>query len=127
MHHSLVVSSSGEMFAFGRGDSGQLGTNEVSMKTAGDFCAKPVKPVLPADVKIAFIGCGGNHNLALTTKGEVYSWGYGDMSALGHGKDDDEFLPKKINFEKAKIKNIKVTQVAGGGQHSAIIGEVTTI
>lgn len=101
------------------------------------------------------IGCGGNHNLALTEKNEVYSWGYGDMLALGHGEEKDEVLPKKLNFSKAKIKNITITQVgltnriaplwrpavqlygvvclcffllqvAGGGQHSAIIGQVTT-
>jgi regulator of chromosome condensation len=112
MHHSLVLSSSGEVFAFGRGDSGQLGSSEVSMKSAGDFCEKPVHPTFPvAGIKITTINCGGNHNLALTEKGEVYTWGYGDMNALGHGKDDDEYLPKKINFEKAKIKNIRVTQV----------------
>lgn len=126
VHHSLALSSSGEVFAFGRGDSGQLGSNEVSMKSAGDFCERPVRPTFPAGTKLSSISCGGNHNLAITEKGEVYTWGYGDMNALGHGREDDEFLPKKINFEKAKIKNIKVTQVAGGGQHSAVIGEVVT-
>jgi hypothetical protein len=25
---------------------------------------------------------------------QVYSWGYGDMLALGHGKDADELTPR---------------------------------
>jgi regulator of chromosome condensation len=126
MHHSLVLSSAGGLFAFGRSDSGQLGSNQGSIDAAGDFSALPIKPLLPSHVVVTGIDCGGNHNLALTKQGEVYSWGYGDMLALGHGEEKDEFLPKKLNFNKANIKNITVTQVAGGGQHSAIIGRVVS-
>lgn len=127
MHHSLVLSSSGQAYTFGRGDSGQLGSSQASTSKAGDFSAVPVEPSLPAGTKVAAIACGGNHNLVLTDKSEIYSWGYGDMLALGHGLEQDELLPKRINFSKAKIRNITVTQVAGGGQHSAIIGQVTMI
>ena len=56
----------------------------------------------------------------------MYTWGYGDLLALGHGKECDEPTPKKVNFKKAGIDNIKITMVAGGGQHSAIIGKVDT-
>lgn len=70
-----------------------------------------IDPDVPADTKVVGIACGGNHNLALTDKNEVYSWGYGDMLALGHGDEKDELLPKKLNFTKAKIKNITITQV----------------
>lgn len=33
------------------------------------------------------------------------------MLALGHGRDKDEPIPKKLEFSKAKIANILVTQV----------------
>ena len=33
------------------------------------------------------------------------------MLALGHGQEKDENIPKKINFTKAKIGNIRVSQV----------------
>jgi alpha-tubulin suppressor-like RCC1 family protein len=49
------------------------------------------------------IACGGNHNLVITASNDVYTWGYGDMLALGHGLEADEPLPKRINFSKAKI------------------------
>lgn len=65
-----------------------------------------------ANIEITQISCGGNHNLVLTNKNEIYSWGYGDMLALGHGDEKDEILPKKLNFDKAKIKNITITQVS---------------
>lgn len=111
MHHSLVLSSTGSIFAFGRGDSSQLGSTEVTMSAAGDFSTSPVKPSLPNGTVVVAISCGGNHNLVLTDKNEVYTWGYGEMLALGHGEEKDESLPKKLNFAKAKIKNITITQV----------------
>lgn len=41
MHHSLALRSSGRLLAFGRGDSGQLGSSKASTKT-GDFSTTPV-------------------------------------------------------------------------------------
>ena len=136
VHHSLVLTSLGEIFAFGRGDSGQLGIpikgGEGGLEKAGSFSADLVSPLLSIEGSgsnfMSSIACGGNHNLAVTTTNEVYTWGYGDMLALGHGFERDEPLPKRINFSKAKIGGtINVTQVAGGGQHSAIIGSVLVV
>ena len=54
---------------------------------AGECSAVPLCIPLPdPTARVASIACGGNHNLALTTSNEVYSWGYGDMLALGHGE-----------------------------------------
>jgi len=39
-----------------------------------------VQPDLPSDVQVVSIDCGGNHNLVLTAKGEVYSWGYDEYA-----------------------------------------------
>ena len=122
MHHSLCLTSEGKLIAVGRSDSGQLGVSGLSNQ-AGDSATDPVFPVLPDNAVAVAISCGGNHNLVLTSKNEVYTWGYGDTLALGHGKDADETTPKKINFSKAQVNNITVTQVCGGGQHSAILGK----
>jgi len=128
MHHSLVLTSSGDLWAFGRADSGQLGLSRLQGGSPGDFAALPEKVTLPvAAGAVVAIACGSNHNMALTNKNEVYSWGYGDMLALGHGKERDEPTPKRLNFKDAKLDNITVTQVACGGQHSAIIGRVVSI
>jgi hypothetical protein len=43
VHHSLALTGSGALLSFGRGDSGQLGSSKVSIKSAGDFSGCPVR------------------------------------------------------------------------------------
>jgi alpha-tubulin suppressor-like RCC1 family protein len=45
------------------------------------------------------------------------------MLALGHGQESDENVPRRLAFRG--IGSIRVTQISGGGQHSAIIGTVS--
>ena len=37
-------------------------------------------------IKKIAVHSGGRHSLALSSDGEVYSWGEGDDGKLGHGK-----------------------------------------
>ena len=115
MHHSLCYTSEGGCYAWGRGDSGQLGIKD---ECEVGYCETSPMPVsLPGRVgRVKGIGAGSNHNLAYTTGNQVYSWGYGDMLALGHGKDRDENRPRVIKGMEGMV-----LMVAGGGQHSAIV------
>ena len=123
-HHSLCLASSGRVITFGRGDSGQLG-NTDNRPEVGYCEEKPVKIYMPNDNEndvqpkdpVSTISCGANHNLAITKNGDLYTWGYGDMNALGHGDDKDEYRPKKLFIKKPW----KVYMAVGGGQHSAIL------
>jgi regulator of chromosome condensation len=127
VHHSLVLTADNKILAFGRGDSGQLGIKGMNEGSAGGFDGTPRSPdPFHPQGKVISIACGGNHNMAVTDKNEIYSWGYGDMLALGHGEERDEPVPKLMNFQVMKSKHnvVRVKQVAAGGQHSAIIGDV---
>lgn len=137
VHHSLCLDkTSTGLYAFGRGDSGQLGITS-SMPPAGYLEHTPAHVSLLVGKKsnppISQISCGGNHNLVLTKDGDVFTWGYGEMGALGHGKEVDEYSPRKLEVkadlmaEKKKSEGTstlvtgRVHLVVGGGQHSAII------
>ena len=39
---------------------------------------------------------GFGHSLALTAGGAVWSWGDGDFGKLGHGDEQNQLLPTKI-------------------------------
>ena len=141
--HSLALDSNHNLYAFGRGDYGQLGITDSQPKTR--YCETvPVSVQLvkdKANPPISQIAAGDNQNIVLTGSGDVYSWGYGDVGCLGHGvledengyslHSSDEFRPRKLDVLKTinedRIKKGRtpmtadVHYVASGGQHSAII------
>jgi regulator of chromosome condensation len=114
VHHTLDLTREGKIYACGRGDSGQLGVGKSMTDAsagAGALSENWLEPALPATAVVKTIACGGNHNLALTDTHELYSWGYGEMSALGHGVDQDEPTPKRVNLARAKAGSMKIMQV----------------
>ena len=47
-------------------------------------------------VEVRAVACGGEHSLAATSLGEVYSWGWGRYGNLGLGPAEDNLLPSKV-------------------------------
>jgi alpha-tubulin suppressor-like RCC1 family protein len=98
--HSLALTSSGQIFGFGKGYCGEMHSKE------------PVLLPLSADVdpstKFVKIASGAHHCAAIDSKGLVYTWGDGTggglfslgglLSAgggqLGQGKDKTIISPK---------------------------------
>ena len=48
------------------------------------------------DKFIIDISCGGFHTMALTDKGELFSWGAGTYGECGYGEYSDSVAPKKV-------------------------------
>lgn len=55
--------------------------------------------------------------MALTTNGQVFSWGFGEDGQLGHGDTDDYATPILIS----QFKSITIDQIACGHSHSAAV------
>lgn len=125
-HHSVAMTAKGRVLAWGRADYGQLGQGAVQ-SSAGTFEPRPCLTKIPDGAgRVVDMACGANHNLVLTGKNRVFTWGFGESYALGHWSDKDELLPKEMDLSKSKeLKNVSILQVSGGGCHSAILGSVT--
>ena len=77
--HSLALTSSGQLYAFGSNYHGQLGSaaNEIPNPT-------PALVSLPgASSPVAQVAGGGEHSLALTSTGQLYAFGYNEFGQLG--------------------------------------------
>lgn len=72
---------------------------------------------------MATAAAGFTHALAVTIKGQVYSWGSGSCYQLGHGSKQDQKEPKLIKkLEDCKIKQVSCTR-GEKNAHSMAVSE----
>jgi hypothetical protein len=80
--HSLAVTSTGQLYAFGQNFLGQLG----SLVNSGTNNANPTPMLvtLPgATGSVTQIAAGQSHSLAVTSSGQLYAFGYNYFGQLG--------------------------------------------
>ena len=63
------------------------------------------------------MSAGLAHSLALTANGAVWSWGPGACGKLGHGDEQDQLLPKKIEA----LAGQRFIAVSAGSSHSLAV------
>jgi len=88
--HSLALTAGGEVWSWGSGSSCQLGHGDEQHQW------QPQKIEALAGQSVVAVSAGVSHSLALTTDSAVWSWGVGGWGKLGHGDEEDQLLPKKI-------------------------------
>jgi E3 ubiquitin-protein ligase HERC2 len=80
-----------QVFSWGEGEDGKLGhNNRLSLD----------KPRLIESLKskrIRDIACGSSHSAAITSNGELYTWGLGEYGRLGHGDSVTQLKPKLVS------------------------------
>ena len=90
-YHTLCVTESGELWAFGRNDQSQcgLGKDAPSVIRAPAW-VQSLSPYGGGDGAGKVIGAaaGPHHSLAVTSQGAVYSWGVSKEGILGHGAEE---------------------------------------
>lgn len=122
-HHTLCVTQGGLVWAWGSNNKGQCGLgNEV------DYAPEPRLIASLKNEKIANIAAGAEHSLAVTTTGEVYSWGCGESGRLGHGTPSAlQFWGRSKNELKPRLvralETQKVSQISAGHMHSGCVTE----
>ena len=108
-HHSLALLSNGTVRAWGANEGGQLGNGTtvssdvpVAVKEAG---GKELSGV-------SAISAGGEHSLALLSKGTVMAWGANEEGQLGDGKTTKSDVP-------VAVKGLTgASAISAGGEHS---------
>lgn len=111
--HSAVIGEDGKMYTFGGGEHGQLGQ--------GERINQEVPTLVKAldGIFISQITCGWSHSVALTSRGQVYTFGNGDHGKLGHAHFKKVSTPQIVE----KLKNHKVITVASYNEHTAALVE----
>ncbi|EOX93230.1 Regulator of chromosome condensation family protein isoform 1 [Theobroma cacao] len=108
-HSGLVVD--GKLWMWGKGDGGRLGfghENPAFLPT--------LNPYLDS---VSSVALGGLHSVALTSLGEVFTWGYGGFGALGHHVYHRELIPRLLEGNWSE----NICHISTSGTHTAAITE----
>jgi alpha-tubulin suppressor-like RCC1 family protein/fibronectin type 3 domain-containing protein len=87
--HSLAVRQDGTAWAWGKNDSGQLGTG------TREDSAVPVQVM--GLTKGRAVGAGWAHSLALDADGDVWAWGSNASGELGNGTTTGSPVPVRVS------------------------------
>eukprot|EP00899_Mesostigma_viride_P020080 jgi/Mesvir1/28073/Mv04666-RA.1 len=119
---TLCVTEAGELWGFGCNRYGQLGLG----KRHGLSTSVParVDALVDAGVQVSRVACGGEHALAVSPSGELFSWGLGTTGRLGHGRLPlftlgayRECAPRRVR----SLEGVRVKAIAGGHAHSVAV------
>ena len=98
---TVALTTSGHVFAMGGTEHGQLGNPVAAGKVPTLIQDKLLGEIVEE------ISCGAHHVVALTKKGELYTWGKGANGRLGHGDVEDRKSPTLVVAMKDRtIENI---------------------
>ncbi|KAJ1473604.1 regulator of chromosome condensation 1/beta-lactamase-inhibitor protein II [Baffinella frigidus] len=129
MAHTLAVTVSGALYAWGQGADGQLGLGEAD--EGGETVLSPVCVDALSDVPLSQTACGARHSLAVSREGGLFAFGLADDGRLGFGLGDGEEPEgaRRLPLQARLGSGAHVRSVAAGGHHSVIVledGEVLT-
>lgn len=121
-YHTCVVTSTGGVMCWGRGEEGELGNGSDTESWT------PVPVQLPEGVTVKAIASESYHTCALTSTGSVLCWGYNGNAQLGDGT----FSGPETCAEEGSCSTVPVavsglegaaSAIATGGEYGCAVGE----
>ncbi|XP_019887375.1 probable E3 ubiquitin-protein ligase HERC4 isoform X1 [Ooceraea biroi] len=107
-HHTIAISKSGVVYAWGLNTFGQLGLND-DINRSGPFQLPTLR-----NAKVCYAACGEEFSVFLTIDGGVFTCGAGMYGQLGHGTNTTEILPRQV----MELMGSTVTQICCGKKHT---------
>ena len=108
--HTISLRTDGKVFTWGDNTYGQLGNGTV--KTSDE----PVEVTFPEGTIITQIAAGENHNVALDSNGNVWTWGRNNNYQIGN--------TRASQYTPYKVSNIpKVIKISAGNNNTMVITE----
>lgn len=111
-HHTLVLTATGDVYAFGSNREGQIG-----VPGAGEHADKPVLAMGPSagGEAVTVVAAGARHSLTVGASGRVYAWGCSLHGQCGTGAVEPT-VPTPTDV--ASLGPLRATAVGAGTAHS---------
>lgn len=111
--HSFALTEHGEVYTWGRGEYGRLGSGDHS----GSSKLRPHRVKGLEQHRVVQAAAGGTHTLALTSSGRMFTWGRGSYGRLGLGHLRDYYHPVECVLPGGH-ERWRVIAITCGGRHS---------
>jgi hypothetical protein len=119
LNHSLAATESGAVFGWG-----------MTLPPDGEGTESQRRPIIVEGfegVRVrrrVFAGQGSDiieayNAFAIGEAGELFSWGFGEDSCLGHSDEEDQPSPKRVEA----LRGVRVSSVSVGMQHALALAE----
>ncbi|KAL3777378.1 hypothetical protein ACHAWO_009685 [Cyclotella atomus] len=115
-NHAVAMSEGGDLFSWGKGDFGVLGSGELKKTDTPKFMDG-------FNLTVASISCGEQHTCIKTSQGGVYTWGHAANGRLGVGDLDTTFQPSPLRVQIPQSHVVK--KVACGLEHTLVSTQLT--
>ena len=109
--HTGAISDQGRLFTWGKGDDGRLGHDSLE----NELLPRPVQAL--SSLKIEYVACGYVTTAAVTSTGDLYTWGGNEKGQLGHGDKDARHTPDLVKA----LAGQHITQIACATWHTVAI------
>jgi alpha-tubulin suppressor-like RCC1 family protein len=119
-YFSILQTSDGKIYSYGRNLQAELGDGSMSQKKASPGSVIDSNNVL-LGTTVSKISAGYDHSIALTADGRVVTWGGDDKGQLG----DEPTTPQNpviVDDTQNNLKGFDVVGAATGNTHSVILG-----
>ena len=112
--HVLMLTHGFEVFSWGWGRYGVLGHGDELPRH------EPTRIDSLSDCRIVSISAGWQHNLAVSSRGGLFTWGQGEHGQLAHGDFQNRAAPAQVEFAS---ESRAITAVAAGMRHSLALAD----
>ena len=108
-YHTLVSTTQGGVYAFGKNDYGQLGIETREPRHVPHLVAEPLDEAI-----VTHLACGYYHTCAVTSGEVVYTFGRNDYGQLGLGHQNNQGTPAAVTV----LDGANIIDVTCGCYHS---------
>ena len=115
--HTVALTAEGSIYSWGYGGDGQLGHGDYQVQTL------PALVTALRSEHIVDIACGDKHTAAITSGGDLYTWGENSRGQLGLGDFRKQHTPRRVMELQGKM----VLQISCGAYHTACILDDETV
>lgn len=118
-HHSLALSTNGDVYAWGSNAEGQLGDGTTNASSAPVLVSGPGSGARDAGLlqPATAVAAGARHSLATNALGQCLAWGWGLHGQCGTGRSVPSVPTPTV---VAALGPLKCTSVAGGMGHTVV-------